>query len=76
MNCNKIISIRGLITFLFLCLLGVQVSGQIISQSDALLNKKQNETNFLLDVPPGRDGLIEDVYIKHLMTIKKIVFPF
>jgi len=43
MNCNKLISIRGLITFFFVCLTGVQVSGQIISQPEALLNKKQNE---------------------------------
>jgi alpha-L-fucosidase len=28
-------------------------------------------TNYLLDVPPGRDGLIEELYIKQLMEIKK-----
>jgi len=27
-------------------------------------------TNYLLDVPPGRDGLIDDLYVKHLMEIK------
>jgi alpha-L-fucosidase len=32
-------------------------------------------TNYLLDVPPGRDGLIEDLYIKQLMEIKKSL-PF
>lgn len=30
-------------------------------------------TNFLLDVPPGRDGLIDTLYIKHLMKIKKLI---
>ena len=44
-----------------------------ISNMIKLCNSRH--TNFLLDVPPGRDGLIEDVYIKHLMAIKKIVFP-
>ena len=29
-------------------------------------------TNLLLDVPPDRDGLIEEIYIKRLMEIKKI----
>ncbi len=28
-------------------------------------------TNYLLDVPPGKEGLIENVYIKRLMEIKK-----
>jgi alpha-L-fucosidase len=28
-------------------------------------------TNYLLDVPPDRNGLIEDVYIKRLMEIKR-----
>jgi len=32
-------------------------------------------TNYLLDVPPGREGLIDEVYVKRLMTIKKILFP-
>jgi alpha-L-fucosidase len=27
-------------------------------------------TNYLLDVPPGRDGLIDDLYVKQLMEIK------
>jgi alpha-L-fucosidase len=30
-------------------------------------------TNLLLDVPPNPDGLIEDLYVKRLMEIKKIV---
>ncbi len=28
-------------------------------------------TNYLLDVPPGRDGLIEDSYVNQLIEIKK-----
>ena len=30
-------------------------------------------TNYLLDVPPGRDGLINELYVKQLMKIKKIM---
>lgn len=30
-------------------------------------------TNYLLDVPPGRDGLIDSVYIKQLQLVKKEV---
>jgi|WetSurMetagenome_2_1015567.scaffolds.fasta_scaffold28573_2 alpha-L-fucosidase len=33
-------------------------------------------TNYLLDVPPCRDGLIEDLYVKHLMEIKNWLLKF
>ena len=30
-------------------------------------------TNVLLDVPPGRDGLIDDLYVQHLMEIQRLI---
>ena len=41
-----------------------------LSRMISLCNTRQ--TNFLLDVPPGRDGLIGDLYLKHLKEIKKM----
>ncbi len=39
--------------------------------SDLIKLCNSRHTNYLLDVPPDRDGLIEDVYIKRLAEIKK-----
>ena len=44
----------------------------IIADRIKLCNSRN--TNYLLDVPPGRDGLIDDLYIKHLMAVKNKVF--
>jgi alpha-L-fucosidase len=41
----------------------------VVSGMIKLCNSRN--TNYLLDVPPGRDGLIEDEYIKRLAEIKK-----
>jgi alpha-L-fucosidase len=50
----------------------VQKAGDV---ADILKLCNSRNTNYLLDVPPGRDGLIEDLYVKNLMEIKKIVYP-
>ena len=41
--------------------------------ADMLKLCNSRSTNLLLDVPPDRDGLIEDFYIKRLMEVKNIV---
>ena len=48
----------------------LQSAGQI---ADMLKLCNSRNTNLLLDVPPNRDGVIKDFYIKRLMEVKKIV---
>ena len=53
-------------------------TGKITLQSseqiaDMLKLCNSRSTNLLLDVPPDRDGVIEDCYIKRLMEVKKII---
>jgi alpha-L-fucosidase len=45
----------------------------VLSNMIKLCNSRH--ANYILDVPPGRDGLIDEVYVKHLMLIKNIVSP-
>jgi alpha-L-fucosidase len=55
-------------------------SGEIkLQKADAISNMirlcNSRHTNYLLDVPPGRDGLIDDVYVRQLMSIKNTLSP-
>ena len=48
-----------------------------LQNADALAARiklcNSRNTNVLLDVPPGRDGLIDGLYVKHLLEIKRLI---
>jgi alpha-L-fucosidase len=51
-----------------------EVTLQSAEQIANMLNLcNSRSTNLLLDVPPNREGVIEDFYIKRLMEVKKII---
>jgi alpha-L-fucosidase len=45
----------------------------VLSNMIKLCNSRN--TNYLLNVTPGKDGLIDDVFVKHLKLVKKSAFP-
>ncbi len=54
-------------------------TGKVTLQSahqiaDMLKLCNSRSTNLLLDVPPDRDGLIKDFYIKRLIEVRKIIY--
>ena len=53
-------------------------TGEIkLQKVDVLYNMiklcNSRNTSYILDVPPGRDGLIDTLYVKHLLEIKKLI---